>query len=185
MRAERGLAALMFSVASILSAQGAGSFQISSVNPPAIGEPLPCPPPLACEVYSRINVIRVCGTTGTVSVDLIVTGGTATPGIDYDLSGGIVIGPGAVRLNFADGSAMNSAVLIPKQDYVAEPSETVNLQLSNPTGGATIGSPSTATVTILDTSGQIQVIPVLSPLAYSVLGLVVAFAGAAVLWRRH
>ncbi|GIW19336.1 MAG: hypothetical protein KatS3mg064_2493 [Tepidiforma sp.] len=94
-----------------------------------------------------ITVSRTGGTTGAVTVDYAtVAGGTATFGLDFVVASG--------TLSWANGEGGNKSFTItPVQDSFIEGPETVILQLSNPTGGATLGSPATATLTILDDDG--------------------------------
>ena len=92
---------------------------------------------------AQITVTRTGGTEGTVSVSYTTSDGTANAGTDYtSTSGTLTFGPGEVTKTF-------NVPLI--DDPAAEPDETVTLTLSNATGGATLGNPSTATLTILDT----------------------------------
>src|SRR4030095_15375590 len=54
-------------------------------------------------------------------------------------------------VSFAAGDTANKTVTIPiLDDTTFEGNETVNLTLTNPTGGATLGTPSTAVLTITD-----------------------------------
>ena len=66
-------------------------------------------------------------------------------------------------VSFANGDTASKTVSIPIiNDGAVEPSETVNLALSNPTGGATVGTPGSAVLTIVDddsTSPAITVTP--------------------------
>jgi len=98
---------------------------------------------------STITVTRTGGSAGTVTVDYAtVAGGTATggascaAGIDYVTTNGTL-----TFLNAETSKTFNVTVC---NDAVFESSETVNLALTNATGGATIGSPSTAVLTITD-----------------------------------
>ncbi|MDT5294764.1 MAG: hypothetical protein QOJ76_1644, partial [Acidobacteriota bacterium] len=76
----------------------------------------------------------------TVTVQFTTSDGTATAGSDYiDQTG---------TLTFAPGEAEKSIFLSVINDDIVEPDETVNLTLSNLTGNATLGSPSSATFTI-------------------------------------
>ncbi len=95
-----------------------------------------------------VTVNRTGGTDGAVTVDYALTGGTATggaactAGVDYINTGGTV--------SFANGEASKSFNVTFCGDTDVESDETFNVNLSNATGGATIGSPATATVTILN-----------------------------------
>ncbi|HEY0081934.1 MAG TPA: Calx-beta domain-containing protein, partial [Pyrinomonadaceae bacterium] len=96
-----------------------------------------------------VTVSRSGGSAGTVTVDYAtVAGGTATGGascggaVDYVTTMG--------TLTFADGVNSQTFTIQLCTDSLVEGSETINLQLSNATGGATIGAQSTATVTITD-----------------------------------
>ena len=98
---------------------------------------------------ATITVTRTGGTSGTVTVDYAtVAGGTATggpvctPGVDYINTSG--------TLTFGDGVTSQSFNITICNNTINEPSETVNLALSNVTGGATIGMQSTAVLTITD-----------------------------------
>jgi hypothetical protein len=101
-------------------------------------------------VQASITVTRTGGTTGAVGASYAtVAGGTATGGgacggtVDYVTTSGTV--------SFANGDATPQSFNIPLcNDTADEPDETVNLALTNPTGGATLGAQSTAILTITD-----------------------------------
>ena len=99
-----------------------------------------------------ITVNRAGGTTGAISVDVSNAGGSAT--------GGAACG-GAVdftnfnqTLNFANGEASRTFTIQLCADNLSEGAETVNLTLANPTGGATLGMPNAATLSITDAATQ-------------------------------
>jgi ribosomal protein L35AE/L33A len=90
-----------------------------------------------------ITVTRTGGSSGAVGVSYATGNGTATAGSDYTGSSG--------TLSWANGDTASKTFNVPIiNDSVHEGNETVNLSLSNPTGGATLGSPSTAILTIID-----------------------------------
>lgn len=89
-----------------------------------------------------VTVTRTGGSDGAVSVSVTSADGTATAPEDYDNT--------PILVSFASGET-NQTVNIPiVDDSLLEGNETVNLSLSNPTGGATLGSQNTATLTIVD-----------------------------------
>ena len=100
---------------------------------------------------ATITVVRTGGAAGSVTVDFAtIGGGTATAGADYT-----AVTP---TLTFAAG-VMSRTVTVPiTNDTLDEANETVLLQLTNATGGATLGPRSTATLTILDNdvAGTVQ-----------------------------
>lgn len=89
-----------------------------------------------------VTVTRSGGAGGAVSVRYITVSGTA---------GGSDFGSASATLTWADGdtSAQSFTIAI-VDDTLVEGAETFSVQLSNPTGGATLGSPATATVNIAD-----------------------------------
>ena len=92
---------------------------------------------------ATITVTRTGGTDGAVSVDYATSDNTANAPADYTFSGG--------TLNWADGDAApKTFTVVINNDALTEPNEIVNLTLSNPQGGATLGAQSTATLTIQD-----------------------------------
>lgn len=89
---------------------------------------------------ASVIVRRNLGATGTASVSYAVIGGTAMPGVDFN--------GGSGTLTFADGETAKTISIPLVNDNLYEENETIQLQLSNPTGGTTIGSPATTIVTI-------------------------------------
>ena len=90
-----------------------------------------------------ITVTRTGGSGGAVGVSYATSNGTAIAGSDYTATSG--------TLSWANGDAANKTFTIPiTNDTLDESNETFTITLSNPTGGATLGSPSTGTVTIVD-----------------------------------
>ena len=97
---------------------------------------------------ASILVQRVNGSGGAVSVRYATANGTATAGADYSAQSGI--------LTFADGqtSATINVPIVLTPSLV--PTKSFTLALSAPTGGATLGSPASQVVTILDSPGTLQ-----------------------------
>lgn len=92
---------------------------------------------------ATVTVNRTGGTTGAVAVNYATSNLTATAGADYTAKSG--------TLNWAAGDGAAKTLTIPiLGDTVDEPNETLRITLSSPTGGATLGSPSQATLTIND-----------------------------------
>lgn len=89
-----------------------------------------------------ILVTRTGSLTFAATVQFATSNGTATAPADYTAASG--------TLTFAAGQSSASFSVAVKDDTLVEGNETVNLTLSNPTGGLTLGSQSTATLTIVD-----------------------------------
>lgn len=91
----------------------------------------------------QVTVTRTGGGDGEVSADFATSDGTATVGVDYDSV--------TQTITFADGDMGNQIVEIPiLEDDQIDPDETVTLSLSNPQGGATLGTNAESTLTIID-----------------------------------
>lgn len=90
----------------------------------------------------QITITRSGGSTGDVSVDYQIEAGSATSGTDFE--------PKSGSLAFADGETSRSFDIALPDDTLVEGNETFTARLTAASGGADIGSPSTATVTITD-----------------------------------
>ncbi len=89
-----------------------------------------------------ITVRRIIGSSNDVSVAFSTSDGTAVAGVNYLPTNGVIhFGPGETVATF-DVSLINDAA--PNTD------RTINLTLSNPTGGATLGVPSAATIRLVN-----------------------------------
>ena len=90
-----------------------------------------------------LRVERLNGSQGSVSVVYRTSEGSADAGQDYTSEEG--------TLNWSDGDSQTKIIVVRLlDDLLEENDETFSVLLSNPTGGATITAPSTATVTIVD-----------------------------------
>jgi hypothetical protein len=96
---------------------------------------------------ASIVVTRSSGSDGAVSVDYstgndTAVGGAATDGADYSFTNG--------TLNFAAGITTSRFSVPIVDDTDVEAIETLNLALTNPDGGATLGASNTAVLAIAD-----------------------------------
>jgi hypothetical protein len=92
---------------------------------------------------ASIQVTRTGGSSGAVSATVNLMNGTAIAPSDYNNS--------SIVVNFAAGDTTTKIITIPiVNDTEVESNETINLALSNPTNGATIGSQASTTLTIVD-----------------------------------
>ncbi|RME19991.1 MAG: PKD domain-containing protein, partial [Candidatus Zixiibacteriota bacterium] len=82
------------------------------------------------------------GFFGATTVDFATVEGSAVAGSDFTAVGG--------TLSFAHGETSKTVTVPIVDDSLNEGDETFSLDLSNPTNGATLGTPSTAAVTIVD-----------------------------------
>ncbi|MDQ4121863.1 MAG: FG-GAP-like repeat-containing protein, partial [Acidobacteriota bacterium] len=98
-----------------------------------------------------ITVKRINGTLGSVSATLSTSNGTAAAGSDYTAT--------TQTVTFGDGDGADKTVNVPiTNDSSPEGYENVILTLANPTGGAAIGSPSNAILTITDNDSPLTLI---------------------------
>ena len=93
-----------------------------------------------------VTLTRSNGSDGAVSVRINLTNGTATAGSDYNNN--------PITINFANGETTKSIIIPIIDDSIVDPNQTINLTLTTPTGGATIGTQNTATVTIVDNDNR-------------------------------
>src|SRR3989344_1749178 len=89
-----------------------------------------------------ISVVRTGGTTGAVTVDYTLTGVSATAGTDFVATNG--------TLNFPAGDTSKTFTVQITDDASGEGNETLTVALTNATNDASIVTPSTATITIVD-----------------------------------
>lgn len=95
------------------------------------------------QTTATLTVSRTGGTSGAVGVSYTTVAGTATAGSDYTTTAG--------TLSWGDGVATARTITVPLlPDTDDEPNEQFTVVLSAPTGGATLGATTTATVTITD-----------------------------------
>jgi hypothetical protein len=92
--------------------------------------------------FATITVTRTNGSSGSVTVHYATSDGSAKAGIDYTATSG--------DLAFADGQTSATFAIPILNDGLSDGSETVNLTLSSPTGGAALGSPANAVLTLND-----------------------------------
>jgi hypothetical protein len=85
---------------------------------------------------------RVTGVASSVAVQYATSDGTAKAGQDYTAASG--------TLTFGAGESVKTISIPILPDSLDEPAETFTISLSNVTGGAALGTPATATVTIND-----------------------------------
>jgi Leucine-rich repeat (LRR) protein len=91
----------------------------------------------------EITVTREGGMDGAVSVDCVFSGDSATIGDDYTVV--------TDELNWGDQDDEDKSCSVTlNDDGDFEGNETFNIALENPTGGADLGDPNTAEVTIVD-----------------------------------
>lgn len=94
-------------------------------------------------VSASITVLRVNGDDGAIGVTVVASPGTATAGTDFV--------PATTVLSWPDNDDDPRAVVIALiDDELQESTETVVLELQDPTGGAGIAAPSAAILSILD-----------------------------------
>ncbi|MFM6307857.1 MAG: Calx-beta domain-containing protein, partial [Dolichospermum sp.] len=93
-------------------------------------------------LVTAVTLTRSNGSDGAVSVRINLTNGTATAPSDYNNT--------AITVNFANGETSKTVTIPIVNDSQFETDETINLSLSNPQGGATLGTQTTAVLTILE-----------------------------------
>jgi hypothetical protein len=89
-----------------------------------------------------LTLARVGGSTGTVEVSFATSDGTARAGIDYLTTNGIV--------SFASGETSKTVTVPIRDNGRADGDRAFTFAILNATGGAVLGSPLSATVTITD-----------------------------------
>ncbi|MHC5916738.1 MAG: putative Ig domain-containing protein, partial [Nostoc sp.] len=104
------------------------------------------------DAIAIITVTRTDGSDGSISATITLNNGTATAPTDYNNN--------PLTIAFAAGQTSQTFNIPIVNDSLIEGNETLSLSLTNPTGNASIGTQSTAVLTIVDndTSSSINTI---------------------------
>jgi hypothetical protein len=97
---------------------------------------------------ATITVTRTGGAASGVSVAYATSAGTATPGTNYTETSGVLL--------FGAGVTSQTFTVQTKTTGTVQANLTVNLALFSPTGGASLGTPSSAVLTILEDNPVFQ-----------------------------
>ncbi|GAM10204.1 extracellular matrix protein FRAS1 [Geobacter sp. OR-1] len=93
-----------------------------------------------------ITATRTGGSSGAVGISYATSDGSATSGNDYSAASG--------TLSWGSGDTASKTFTVGIiDDADVDPNEAFTVTLSSPTGGASLGSPSSAAVTIIDNEG--------------------------------
>lgn len=99
---------------------------------------------------ASILVSRTAGMQGAVSVDYVVNDGTAAAGTDFT-----AVAPGT--LNWADGDVADKTISVTiTNNSNLDGNRNFSVVISNPQGGATLGTPTSTTATIQDDEIALQ-----------------------------
>jgi hypothetical protein len=122
------------------------------------------------------TVARGLASDAAVMVDVLLDPSTtATPVEDFT-----TIDPFPVTLLLPLGVGQETVTVTVNGDLDIEPGETINLTLANATGGAVVGSPSSAGHTIVNDDVSVIEVPALGPWGLGALALLLAAAGVVV-----
>jgi hypothetical protein len=91
---------------------------------------------------ATLTLVRNNGSQGTVTLAYATSDGTATAGVSYT--------PASGTLTFADGVTSQTFKIPILSTAAGKGNQTVNLTISSPTGGATLGAQTTAVLTLID-----------------------------------
>lgn len=91
---------------------------------------------------AMITVERIGGSDGSITVNYATGDDSAAAGIDYDAASG--------TLTFGNGETIKTFTVTITNNELLDGTRILDLQLSNPTGDATLGSRKTATLAIAD-----------------------------------
>jgi hypothetical protein len=91
---------------------------------------------------ATITVERFGDLSAPATVQYAASDGTAVAPLDYNATSG--------TLNFAPNETTKTFTIPVRNDFVTEPTETVNLALTNPTGGPALGQRANAVLNIVD-----------------------------------
>jgi uncharacterized protein (DUF1800 family) len=117
------------------STQSAGSLEFASA----------AYAPAAGSSSISLTVIRTAGSSGAVTISYTTANDTATAGTDYTTTNG--------TLSWADADTSAKTIQIPVGNAASFSGvRTFNVNLASPAGGAAIGSPATAVVSVVGTA---------------------------------
>jgi len=138
----------------IMTSSASGTQHINALELVAVGTPQPGSLQFTSSTWSgpydggsiTVNIERVGGSAGTVTIDYTTGDGTAFEGSDYTETSG--------TLTWNDTQDGVQSFSIPLLNNPASAGTQFSVSLSNPTGGASLGSPSSATVNITAPVGE-------------------------------
>jgi Ca2+-binding RTX toxin-like protein len=94
------------------------------------------------DAIATVTIIRSNGSDGKINATISLSNGTAIAPADYNNN--------PITVSFAPGQTSQTVNIPIVNDGLIEGNETLNLRLTNPTGNASIGTQSTAVLTIID-----------------------------------